>query len=206
MIFSGFSTSWVLLPKKIMVSSTGRSRSGEKTNKQRQEGQKARAVDQRLEIVRRKEFSYFLWWSLLYTSVLYIVSHIHYSNVLSSTLGRKCVCVCVSRCVMLGVDVGGKVQISLLTTTTCIYRALVQAMGCDPECELVLRASGTCRPQCKLEQLQCSAGAGLHQLTRAYKMTPVRWLQISQGRSTYISGTGKRLRTGASPFSPSSCK
>ena len=34
---------------------------------------------------------------------------------------------------MLGVDVGGKVQISLLTTTTCIYQALVQAMGCDPK-------------------------------------------------------------------------
>lgn len=71
---------------------------------------------------------------------------------------------------------------------------------------LVLRASGTCHPQCKLEQLQCSAGAGLHQLTRAYKMTPVRWLQISQGRSAYISGTGKILQSGASPLSPFSSK
>ena len=138
--------------------------------------------------------------------MLYIVSRIHYSNVLSSTLGRKCVCVCVSRCVMLGVDVGGKVLISLLTTTTCIYELWYRQWAVIPNLMLVLRASGTCHPQCKLEQLQCSAGAGLHQLTRAYKMTPVRWLQISQGRSTYISGTGKILQTGASSFSPSSCK
>lgn len=48
------------MPKKIMVSSTGRSRSGEKTKKERQEGQKATAVDQGLEIIWRKEFSYFL--------------------------------------------------------------------------------------------------------------------------------------------------
>lgn len=44
---------------------------------------------------------------------------------------------------------------------------------------LVIRASGSCHPQCKAEKLQCSAGAGLHQLTRACHLMSGWWLKIT---------------------------
>lgn len=57
------------------------------------------------------------------------MSYLCYSNMLSSTLGRKGVCVW---CVMLDVGMGGKVKIFIFSTTTHIYWARVQvALGFD---------------------------------------------------------------------------
>lgn len=72
------------MPEKSLASSAGRSRDGEK-GKSRDSGPRARNyMEKGVQLLSVEKFAY--------TSVLYIVSCIHYSDALSSTLGRKCVC------------------------------------------------------------------------------------------------------------------